>query len=233
MVATDSFYPLLSVFRGITITGWGSLMCQESSKVSLGFLEQDVEKGTHICLVYTSDKERDHSLLNFLLSGLEAEERNACFSNQLDAETLSDFLGKHGFSYYEAVQKNALSLSGTNEVYFQDGVFDPERMLATLKKYYQDSRDMGFESSRVIGEMVPEVENVPGGERLLEYESRVTQLLREAPITTVCQYDARSFDGATILEVLKVHPKMIVNGMLVENPFYITPEDYLPMEHHG
>lgn len=208
-------------------------MCQNIHNVSLGFLEQEVKEGTHVCLVYTDDKERDHSLLSFLLSGLKAKERAACFSNNMIEQTLADYLGENGISYNDSVKSHALSLSGTNEVYFEGGYFDPDRMLNTLKQFYSDSQNMGFESSRVIGEMVPEVEKVPGGERLLEYESRVTQLLRDAPITTVCQYDARDFDGATILEVLKVHPQMIVNGMLVENPFYITPEDYLSERNHA
>lgn len=55
-------------------------------------------------------------------------------------------------------------------------------------------------------------------------------LLRDHPITTVCQYDANSFDGATIMEVLKVHPKMIVNGAVINNPFFIEPEDYLAQQ---
>jgi len=208
-------------------------MCKKNHNVSLGFIDQEVEEGTHICLVYTDDKERDNSLLTFLLNGLKAGERTACFSNEMDEVILADFLGEHGISYDDSVKDHAVSLSGTNEVYFEGGFFDPDRMLNTLKNYYHESRKMGFESSRVIGEMVPEVERVPGGERLLEYESRVTMLLREAPITTVCQYDARNFDGATILDVLKVHPQMIVNGMLVENPFYITPEEYLSERYHA
>ena len=87
--------------------------------------------------------------------------------------------------------------------------------------------EMGFPAARVIGEMIPEVQIVPGGERLLEYESRVTMMLREEPVTSVCQYNANVFDGATIMEILKVHPQMIVNGNVVNNPFYIKPEKYL------
>ena len=60
--------------------------------------------------------------------------------------------------------------------------------------------------------MIPEVQSVPGGDRLLEYESRVSMLLRDHPVTAVCQYDANEFDGATIIDVLKVHPQMIIGA---------------------
>jgi hypothetical protein len=140
---------------------------------------------------------------------------------------VSRFLSRYGISCNELKTKRAFSLSGTADVYFQDGKFDPDRMIALLSAYYKESLDLGFPASRVIGEMTPEVQNVPGGDRLLEYESRVSQLLRTHPVTAVCQYDARSFDGATIMDVLKVHPKMIVDGVLVNNPFFIEPEVYL------
>jgi len=75
--------------------------------------------------------------------------------------------------------------------------------------------------------MIPEIETIAGGERLLEYESRVTLLLREKPVTAVCQYNANRFDGATIMDVLKVHPQMIVRDAIIYNPFFISPEEYL------
>ena len=75
--------------------------------------------------------------------------------------------------------------------------------------------------------MSPEVQNVEGGNRLLEYESRVSLLLREHPVTAVCQYDARCFSGAMIMDILKVHPMMVVRGSVVHNPFFIPPEEFL------
>lgn len=195
--------------------------------VSLGFTDEKVPVGTHMCLVFTKEEDRVESLLKFLLSGLKENERAACFSGKLTEESLREYLAENNISYDERKAQKAIMLSGTSEIYFQDGRFDPERMLNTLTAYYNESREMGFPASRVIGEMIPEVKQVPGGERLLEYESRVSMLLRDHPITTVCQYDARAFDGATIMEVLKVHPKMIINGSVINNPFFIEPEDYL------
>ena len=202
-------------------------MCKDHLKVSLGFTDEKVPVGTHMCLIFTDEEERKDSLLKFLLSGLKTGERMACFSNKTDEETLREFFMENGVSFDEKKGDNAISLSGTDEVYFQDGVFDPDRMLSTLTDFYDESKRMGFPASRVIGEMSPEIETVPGGDRLLEYESRVSMLLRDHPVTSVCQYDANSFDGATIMEVLKVHPKMIVKGSVVNNPFFIEPETYL------
>lgn len=202
-------------------------MSQIQSMVSLGFTEEKVPVGTHMCLVFSNEQERIQSLLKYLLLGLQTKERVACFSNNITEQELREYFGENGISYDERQSNNALMLSGTSEVYFIDGVFDPDRMLNTLMQYHKDSKAMGFPASRVIGEMMSEVEHTPGGERLLEYESRVTILLRDHPITTICQYDANTFSGATIMEVLKVHPKMIVNGVVINNPFFVEPEEYL------
>ena len=201
-------------------------MCNVCKEVYLGFTSEKVPMGTHMCLIYTTEEERKTALNDFLLSGLQGKERMACFSNKVTEEELKTYFESHSVPYDKKVQ-NAMSLSGTNDIYFENGIFDPDRMLNTLKAFYEESIAMGFPASRVIGEMVPEVENVPGGDRLLEYESRVTMLLRNHPVTTVCQYDANAFDGATILEIFKVHPTMIVNGAVVKNPFFIEPEIYL------
>ncbi len=196
-------------------------------RISLGFTDDPVPEGTHLCLIFTDEQERVDCLLKFLLSGLQSGERTACFSEKLDEKTVREFLTRNGISYDERKEKNAITLSGTSAVYFKDGVFDPERMLKTLTAFYQDAKTQGFAGARVIGEMTPEVERVPGGERLMEYESRVTMLVCDIPVTAVCQYDAKVFDGATIMNELKVHPKMIVNGAIVKNPFFIEPEVYL------
>ena len=199
----------------------------DHTEVSLGFTDEKVPVGTHLCLVFTKDEERVDSLLKFLLSGLQAGERTACFSEKLTEDTLREYLARNNISYDEREKQKAIIFAGTGEVYFEGGVFDPDRMLNMLTTYYDEAMQLGFPASRVIGEMNPEVQHIPGGERLLEYESRVSMLLRDHPITSVCQYDANLFDGATIMEVLKVHPKMIINGMVINNPFYIQPETYL------
>lgn len=68
---------------------------------------------------------------------------------------------------------------------------------------------------------------IPGSEKLIEYESRLNLLVEQNPITLICQYDANRFDGATIYDVLNVHPMMIVRGQVVRNPYYVPPAEFL------
>ena len=195
-------------------------------EVELGFVESRVPAGTHSCQIYTSEEERRDSLLRFVRRGLLDGERCACFSDKTSEADILRFLGAEGIPQPQRVTP-ALTCSPVAEIYFQDGVFDPDHMLQLLTDFDTDAIAAGFPASRVIGEMSPDIHRVTGGSRLLEYEARVSLLLRTHPLTAVCQYGARSFDGATIMDVLKVHPMMIVRGAVVKNPFWIPPEEFL------
>jgi hypothetical protein len=205
----------------------GAAMPPSPVTISLGFTPQEFPPGVHVCQIISTDQERLDALLKFLLSGLRAGERAGCFSEHATEAALTAYLGQHGLSYQDQCGTGALLLAGTRDVYFQDDRFDPDRMLGLLRQFHQESMARGFSGARVIGEMIPEVKRVAGGQRLLEYEARVSLLLRECPVTAVCQYDARLFDGAAIMDVLKVHPYMVVRDSVVRNPFYLTPEEVL------
>ena len=200
-------------------------------KISLGFTSQQFEEGVHICQIFNDDDERHNTIVDFIISGLNTDEKTACFSEKENEKSLTEFLEEKGYDYSELVIKGNLSLTKTAEVYFKDNEFNPERMLSLLKEFYNNSNKEHKNGARVIGEMTPEVENVNGGSRLMEYESKVSLLVREYPINVVCQYDARAFDGATILDILKVHPLMIVRGNIIRNPFFEEPESYLVKNH--
>jgi MEDS: MEthanogen/methylotroph, DcmR Sensory domain len=202
-------------------------MQHEPHRVSLGFADETFPAGVHICQIFGDEKERLDSLLKFLRSGLEAGERTACFTEKLDAADFARYLADHGLSCDELTKSGAFSRAGTSEVYFQDGRFDPDRMLGLLRQYHEDSVASGFPAARVIGEMTADVQHIPGGSRLMEYESRVSLLLKDHPVTAICQYDASAFDGATIMQVLKVHPLMVIRGSVVHNPFFVPPEEFL------
>lgn len=194
---------------------------------SLGFTQQCFHPGVHICHIFSNEQERRDLLLGFVRSGLAAGERTACFTDRLDSATLQSELEEAGLSREALSASGAFLTSGTHEAYFQDGRFDPDRMIATLRQFHLDSVAGGYPAARVVGEMTPEILHISGGARLMEYEARVSLLQRQHPVTAVCQYDATAFDGATIMKILKVHALMFIRGAVVHNPCYVPPEQVL------
>jgi hypothetical protein len=120
-----------------------------------------------------------------------------------------------------------LAATRAQETYCPDGRFLPDRMLETLRDFDRTIHEDGLTGGRVSGEMSWALRGLPGSDRLPEYEALVNDVLEEHPITAICQYDARRFDGGTLFDILKVHPMMIVGGQVVRNPYYVRPEEFL------
>jgi hypothetical protein len=201
-------------------------MSDAASLVDLGFVAAHVPPGSHVCQIYSDSAERDNALLQFLARGLHDKEATACFSENLDPLALRAWFDRDGLSLDAEVKSGHFTLSGAKAVYFKDNRFDPERMYALLTQFYENAVAQGRTGARVIGEMSPAITKVEGGSRLFEYEAGVNALLRKHPVTAVCQYDARAFDGATIMDILTVHPLMVVQGNVIQNPFFAPAEDY-------
>jgi hypothetical protein len=177
--------------------------------------------GTHLCLIYDNEEERREVVAKFVEEGLSAEERVAYFT---DADPLSirTWLDDHGV---HAPQPPAFDLMEAGKVYFPDGEFLPERMPAYWHAFHQDAHDRGFPGARATGETAWS-RVVPGGERIVEYEANLNRVLADLPVTALCQYDVTRFDGATIFDILRVHPLMLVGGQVVRNPYYEGPEEF-------
>lgn len=199
----------------------------KSKKISLGFTNQKFEPGVHICQIYTDEDERHNALVDYVISGLKEGENVACFTEKETNESLTKGFKENRVSYDEITNADLFSLSDIHNTYFEDNKFDPDKMLDVLKGFYEVSMNKNCNGARAIGEMTNEIESVEGGSRWFEYESRVSMLLRKYPVNIVCQFDARTFKGATLMGILKVHPYMIIKGSVINNPFYIKPEDFL------
>src|SRR5919197_175535 len=63
----------------------------------------------------------------------------------------------------------------------------------------------------------------------LTYEARVNQVLGSHPEAAIslCLYDVDRFDGELIVGVMRTHPKMVLSGTVVDNPFFIDPQAFL------
>ena len=201
-------------------------MCQGRRQIKMGFTEQTFPAGTHMCLIYSDDAERRSLISKFIDSGLADNEKVSYFADVATPAEVRQWLASKGVEFPEE-QDDRFGVLAAEQTYCPTGEFIPESMLDTLQAYYEQAMDDGYPGARVSGEMAWALLGIPGADRLMEYEALVNNVLAVHPVTAICQYDANSFDGATILDVLKVHPMMIVHGQIVQNPYYLKPEVFL------
>lgn len=190
----------------------------------MGFTEDKYPAGTHMCLIYTSEKERRRVIERFLQSGILGKEKVSYFADVMTPQEVCDWL--HDMEI-DLPADDRFSVLSAENTYCPNGTFVPESMLNTLRGFYTQAITDNYPNARVSGEMSWALKGIPGSDRLMEYEALVNEVLVTHPVTAICQYDANRFNGATIFDVLKVHPMMIVHGQIVHNPYYMKPQDFL------
>lgn len=195
--------------------------------ISLGFTTELFPAGTHMCYLYNDDQERHGLISKFVESGLQGHEKVGYFVDLISPREMRAHLSGLGVDLPPETDEREFSITRALDTYCPDGQFIPERMLQKLRSMHSSSIDEGYAGARASGEMSWALRGLPGSEHLIEYEALINTVVREYPTTAICQYDARRFDGATLFDVLNVHPMMIIRGQVVRNPYYIEPENFL------
>ena len=126
-------------------------MSVERTPIDLGFAQARVPAGTHVCQIYDDAGERSDALLRFLSRGLRNGEAAACFSENISEDELEAWFAKDGLSLAEEKAVGRFTLSGAKAVYFEEGRFDPDRMLALLTKFHDDAVAAGRPAGRAPG----------------------------------------------------------------------------------
>lgn len=202
-------------------------MSDSERMISLGFTAERFPAGTHMCYIYNDDTERRDVVSKYVESGLRGHEKVGYFVDLVSPGDMPADPSALGIDLPSDIDARGLSITPTLDTYCPDGTFLPERMLEKLRSMYRGSIAEGYAGARAGGETSWALQGIPGSERLIEYEARINTIVAEYPTTVVCQYDARRFDGATLFDVLNVHPMMIVRGQVVRNPYYVEPEHFL------
>ena len=181
--------------------------------------------GDHICGFYRRPSERDDILIPFLVEGLKAGDKCTCV---VDSCTPVDVLAKMSERievdpYVSVRQLEVLDAAGT---YLANGGFLPERMLSFWEgKARQGPAGPGF--ARNIGDMSWAHRSPRAVGDLIGYESELNRIMSSFPQVNLCLYDLTRCSGDLIMDVLKTHPKALLGGMVIDNPYYLEPDEFL------
>jgi hypothetical protein len=89
----------------------------------------------------------------------------------------------------------------------------------------------GYSFCRLVGEMTWALRDAPGVEHLVGYESELNRVTASYPVVVLCLYDLDRFSGEVVVNIVKTHPQVLIQGILVENPYYVRPDEYLRSAH--
>jgi hypothetical protein len=159
-----------------------------------------VPPGTHVATFYASDASRLKIAVPFLRDGVLLGQ--PCFL--IAAGTELD-------RYIEALEKEIKAELAEAR---RRGLFvvvpAPGRSVDAALAFWEERvaavTSGGPTIVRAVGDMASERRAFPTVATMLTYEHLLSVLIKRLPAVIVCQYDARVFDGQSLLEALKAHP---------------------------
>jgi hypothetical protein len=192
---------------------------------------RSVPSNQHVCAFFNSKEEEYRVLLPFFKEGFERGERVLQIVDPAQRPAHLKRLAEAGIAVDEVERKGQLDVLRWQDAYLRDGRFDQDGMLELVEQVLNDSKARGFPLTRAVGNMEWSLEERPGVDDIVEYESRLNQLLNKHGDTVVCVYDLSKFNATVVMDIMRTHPMVIIGGILQENPFYAPPEELLKELH--
>lgn len=193
--------------------------------VPSGIDEIGLAPGSHVCAFYRGDHDRDRMLGGYLTAGLAAGDKCICVIDSAEtAESMRTLLAGRTPEPFDG----QLDIYLPETTYLAGGEFTVNDMLTFWTENIAKAEMEGYPFCRMAGEMTWALRNVPGAGYLAGYESELNRLTESRPVTVLCLYDLDRFGGETVVNTVKTHPQVLVQGILVDNPYYVPPDDFLP-----
>ena len=131
----------------------------------------------HICAFFHSPDEEYHVLSPFIREGLERGEKAF---HIVDPRLIEDHLARMraaGIDTEGAKSRGQLVVKRWQDAYLRDGHFDQDRMLALIEEVLSAGPAEGYPLTRLVAHMEWALEDFPGVNDLVEYETRLNFVL--------------------------------------------------------
>ena len=181
----------------------------------------------HVCAFFEGPEEEHRVLRSFVKDGLDGGEKAFHVVAPELRQAYLDRLAAGGIDVESASSTGQLEVVPWGEAYLREDRFQQDDMLALVEEMLRSNAAAGYPSTRIVAHMEWALEDRPGVEDLLEYETRANYLLARYDSPVVCAYDLSRFNAAVAMDVLRTHPAVILGGVLQENPFYVAPDRFL------
>jgi hypothetical protein len=112
------------------------------------------------------------------------------------------------------------------EGYLPEGHFSKDTFIRSLESMVQGVLSDGYDRFWLIGDGSIIARNAVDMNMWFAAESEVNELAPRYPQFLMCLYDLDLFDGEMVMYVLKTHPRIFVNGMIIANPYYIPARQF-------
>jgi len=180
----------------------------------------------HMCLLFENHQDWLSAIVPYIHVGLDSGEKCLYISDVHSQDELIEYLSAAGLDIEKHLSTGQFIVYESSGVYHAKGIFDPGQTIQNLVMETESAISEGYPSLRVTGEMSWALDGLKGTDCLIEYESLLnSQFFDHYPTQGLCQYDLGRFEISTIKEVINTHPWIVWKGKILENCYYIPPEE--------
>lgn len=170
-----------------------------------------------MCGLYRGAAERDEILIRFIEAGLHGGDRCVAVIDQVSPREVIDRVHE-GIGAEDFVALERLEVSKAAEGYLRSGRFSADYMIDFLTDRVASSARRGRPQVRAVAEMSWIRATPPVADRLYRYETALNNFTAQHPPILLCLYDLDLFDGTAVLALLRTHPKLLLGGIVLDNP---------------
>ena len=181
----------------------------------------------HVCAFFNSIDEEHRVLRSFIKDGFEYGEKSFHIVDPELREQHLKRLAEAGINVQEAMDTGQLEVRRWQDAYLRGDHFDQDAMLALIEEVLQSGAAAGYPLTRLLAHMEWALLDKPGFNDLVEYETRLNYVLPKYADPVVCVYDLSKFTSSVVVDVMRTHPVVIIGGVLQENPFFVSPDQFL------
>jgi hypothetical protein len=199
-------------------------MGQQSHSVTLA--GSALKRRCHACAFFHDREEEYRLLLPFVQEGFAQRDKIFQIVDARHRDERLRRIGALDIDVAMAEKAGQLEVRSWENAYLREGQFDQYAMLALVEEVLGKGKEQ-FGLTRLWANMEWSVEDFPGVDDIVEYESRLNDVTSRFDDVVVCTYDLKRFSATVVMDILRTHPQVIVGGILQENPFYVPPEQFL------
>jgi hypothetical protein len=173
-----------------------------------------------MCVLYDGQSERDRVLMPYLHGGVRAGSKCVFATSDTDAAGMLTDLGEDT-GMPAAVRSGQLAVRSAEGRPARPGESAITRLITLWENETRAAMADGYGFARLGAEAKCWLPPRPDSAAFARYETELGHYLPTCQQTALCLYDMDYFDASVVMGIVKFHPKAMVNGLVLENPYYL------------
>ena len=136
-----------------------------------------LHRSRHVCAFFHKKDEEYQVLLPFVKEGFEQGHKAFHIVDPAHRDEHLRRLTEAGIDVAEAERDGQLEVRRWEDAYLREGHFDQDAMLALIEEVLKGGKAQGFSLTRLIANMEWGLEDRPGVDDIVEYETRLNFIL--------------------------------------------------------